>query len=173
MSNSAPLGVAFAELLGASPSPIAEAEPSSECGIGVQSLLDDHSELRDLVIRLRRLCLALRSSRKRADSEAAALIEEFAYLSIAHFAAEQASEFFESRLAGQPRMLERVERLQAEHDEIAAALGEVLEFCRSSPSGPELASCLTRVLDMFDAHERGERAFIRELLRRDEGGGDE
>jgi len=136
----------------------------------IQSLLDDHTELRELVVRLRRLCLALSGNQGLADPDAAVLIEEFAFLLIAHFAAEQGSEFFENRLRDQPRMLKRVERLQFEHGAIAAALGQLLEFCQRGPSGPELSICLTHILDMFDAHERAEKAIMQELVLLDEGG---
>lgn len=148
---------------------LAEAEPA----MVVRSLLDDHTELHEYVTRLRRLCLGLSGSEGRAHPGAAALVEEFAYLLIAHFAAEQASEFFENLVRDHPSVAKRVERLQTEHMEIAAALGHVLEFCKSKPAGSELSICITHVLDMFDAHEHAEKAVMQDLILLDEGSGGE
>jgi hypothetical protein len=169
-SNSELVSIAVAERIASSLAPIAEIEPSGESAVGVESLLDDHTELRRMVVRLRRLCRTLSRNRAPADPSAAILVEEFAYLLIAHFAAEQASEFLENLSRDEPRMLQRIERLQDEHGEIAAALGQALELGQSSHPGTELAMHLTHVLDMFEAHERAERAFIRDLLLVDAGG---
>jgi hypothetical protein len=70
-------------------------------------------------------------------------------------------------------MLQRVERLQAEHEEIAAALGQALELGQSRPPSSELAMHIAHILDMFDAHERAEKALIQELVLVDEGGSGE
>ena len=171
--NSELVAITVTEDLDPSLAAFAEAESGGESPLVVQSLLDDHSELRQRVVRLRRLCLKLEGNQGPAGPGAAALVEEFAYLLIAHFAAEEASEFFENRLRDRPQMLRRVEGLQTEHGEIAAALGEVLEFAKSKPPGPVLATRVARILDMFDAHERAEKAVIQELVLLDEGGGGE
>jgi hypothetical protein len=171
LSNSELVTFGIREQLGLPLASVAEAESKSEPAMVVPSLLDDHTELREHAARLRRLCLALSGSQAPADPEVAALVEEFAYLSIAHFATEQASEFFEDLLRHQPGMLQRVVRLQTEHVEIAAALGQVLEFCKSRPTGSEVSICLTNVLDMFDAHEHAENAVIQDLALLDEAGG--
>jgi hypothetical protein len=173
LSNSELVTFGIREQLDPSLALVAAADLTSEPAMVVQSLLDDHTELQEQVARLRGLCMALSGSQAPADPDAATLVEEFAYLLIAHFATEQASEFFEDLLRDQPGMLQRVVRLQTEHIEIAAALGEVLEFCESRPMGSALSICLTHVLDMFDAHERAEKAVIQDLgLLAQEGGGD-
>lgn len=147
---------------------VADAGLMNEPAMVLESLLDDHTELREQVARLRGLCLDLGGSQVPTDPGATTLVEDFAYLLIAHFAAEQASEFFEDLLRHQPAMLERVAGLQTEHLEIAAALGEALEFCRRRPRGSEFSICLTHVLDMFDAHEQAEKAVIQDLTLLDE-----
>jgi hypothetical protein len=172
-SNSELVAITVAEQIARSLAPIADAESSGEWAIGVESLLDDHTELRKMVARLRGLCLTLSGNQAPADLGAAALVEEFAYLAIAHFAAEQASDFLENLSRNQPGLLQRIERLQTEHGEIAAALGQVLELGHGKPPGPELAIHLTHALDMFDAHERAEKAIIQELVLVDEGGSGE
>jgi Hemerythrin HHE cation binding domain len=173
LSNSELVSFRIHEQLHPSVASVADAEPPSEPAIVLQTLLHDHTELQQQVARLRGLCLALGGSQAPADPGASALVEEFAYLLIAHFAAEQASEFFEDLARDQPEVLQRVVRLQTEHVEIAAALGQVLEFCERRPAGSELSTCLTDILDMLDAHERAEKALIRDLVSLDERGGGE
>lgn len=133
-------------------------------------VLEDHAGLQRAAARLRELCVALRTEPASADLGAEVLIEEFEDLLIPHFAAEQAEEFFGSLVTEEPRLLQRVERLQAEHGEMAEALDRIAEFARTSPPGPVLATRLTRLLDAFDTHERAENALMQEFLLLDKGG---
>lgn len=128
----------------------------------------DHTDLEGLVVRLRQLCVSLRERDREGACDPGALIEEFESELIAHFAAEQAEEFFGSLTTEQPHLLMRVERLQEEHCQMAAAVDHLVEFAESGP-GPELALRLDHFLDSFDAHERAENALMQEFFLLDEG----
>jgi hypothetical protein len=137
-----------------------------------KAVLDDHVDLDKMVTRLRAVCRALHEGRTLVEPEPAMLIEEFESQLIPHFAAEQAEEYFGSLVTEQPRLLRRVERLQAEHAELAEALERLMEFARSDDRGPGLGGRLGQFLDWFEAHEHAENELMQEFLLLDEGQGD-
>ena len=153
--------------------PIAELASSEELVVTAEAVLVDHAEFNETVRRLRELGAALHGSRAAPGPTAADLIEEFEPVLALHFAAEEAEEFFGSLVTDQPSLLRRVERLQADHVQMANDLDELLRFARSGPSGPELAAGLTGFLDQFEAHERTENALMQEFFLLDQGGGSE
>jgi signal transduction histidine kinase len=148
------------------------AQANAELFIVVETVLEDHADLRKMVTGLRGMCRALREGRCLPGPESAALIEEFESQLIPHFAAEQAEEYFGSLVTEQPRLLQRVERLQAEHAELAEALDRLIELARSEDGGPELGVRLGQFLDSFEAHEHAENRLMQEFLLLDEGTGD-
>jgi Hemerythrin HHE cation binding domain len=161
---------AAGEQIDPSSAPTAESAPSNELALIAEAVLEDHAELDKTVSQLRELCVALCCNQAPADPGPAALIEEFEAQLILHLAAEEAEEFFGSLVTDQPSLLQRVERLQAEHGEMAETLDQLLEFAKSGPSWPELAVRLIRFLDGFDAHEHAENALMQEFFLLDQGG---
>lgn len=155
---------------GTSPASNAAAPSGGELAAVAEAVLEDHAELEKIVERLRELCMALHTQPSSADLRAESLIYEFEDLLIPHFAAEEAEEFFGSLATEEPRLLYRVERLQAEHVQIAEALDRIAEFARTRPAAQVLAARLTRLLDAFDAHEHAENELMQEFLLLDEGG---
>jgi uncharacterized protein (UPF0335 family) len=124
-----------------------------------------------MLTRLRALSDVLLEDRKPPDFEPASLIEEFEDLLLIHFAAEEAEEFFGSLVTEEPRLLDRVARLQDEHAELAAAVDELLESCHSEAPRTQLAERIQRFLERLDAHECAENELMQELILIDEGGG--
>lgn len=158
------------EQIGISSASDVEESLGGELGAIAEMVLEDHAELQGAAARLRELCVALRAEAASADLGACVLIEEFEDLLIPHFAAEQAEEFFGSLVTEEPRLLQRVERLQAEHWEMAEALDRIAEFARGLPPGPLLAARLTQLLDSFDTHEHAENELMQDFLLLDKGG---
>ncbi len=142
---------------------------SSELAVIAEAVLEGHADLGKTLLRLRGMCVVLRDGHAQADAELAGLIQEFEAQLIPHFAAEEAEEFFGSLVRGQPSLRQQVERLQAEHGEMAEALDRLLEFAKSGPPAPEMAVCITRFLDWFGAHEHAENALMREFFLLDRG----
>jgi hypothetical protein len=147
-----------------------ESSPGSELAVIAEAVLEDHAELDKTVAQLRSLCVALCGTHPPADPTPAALVEEFEAHLIVHFAAEEAEEFFGSLVTEEPRLLQRVERLQAEHHDMVQALGHLVDFAQGGPPGPELAVRLGNFLEWFDAHEEAENALMQEFFLLDEGG---
>lgn len=143
-------------------------ESSDQLAVIAEAVLEDHEKLDATVARLRKLCAVLAHNQAAAESPPAALIGEFEAQLIPHFLAEQAEEFFGTLVTDKPRLLEQVQHLQAEHAEMAEALGKLLEFAETGPPGPDLALRLTRFLDQFDAHEHAENALMQEFLLLDD-----
>jgi hypothetical protein len=135
------------------------------------TVLEDHADLFRIVARLRRLCALLRGGSPPAAGAVVALLEDFEDHLIPHFAAEQAEEFFGSLVTDQPRLLGQVDRLQAEHREMASGLATLQVFAEGAPRGPELALRLEHLLDQFEAHEHAENALMQEFVLLDEGEG--
>jgi Hemerythrin HHE cation binding domain len=144
---------------------------SNELAVIVDAVLKDHAELDKTVLRLRGMCVVFRDGRAPADAEPAGLIEEFEAQLSHHFAAEE--EFFESLVTEEPRLLQRVERLQADHGAMAEALDRLLGFAKGGPPAPKLAVRLARFLDWFDLHHLAENALMQEFFLLDQGGGGE
>ena len=146
---------------------------SSELAVIADAVLKDHAELDKIVLRLRGMCVVLRDGRAPADAEPAGLIEEFEAQLSHHFAAEE--EFFESLVTEEPepRLLQRVERLQADHGAMAEALNRLLVFAQGGPPAPKLTVRLARFLDWFDLHHLAENALMQEFFLLDQGGGGE
>lgn len=166
-STESSTGTAFGQI-GAASEPTGERASSDELAVVAEAVLEDHEKLDATVARLRKLCAALAHDQAAADPAAAALIEEFEAQLIPHFLAEQAEEYFGSLVTDQPRLLEQVQHLQAEHAEMAETLGKLLEFTQTGPPGPDLARRLTRFLDQFDAHEHAENTLMQEFLLLDD-----
>lgn len=146
-------------------------EPSrSEISLIAEAVRDDHAELQCMMMRLRKLSDASQQDRTPADPEPAALLEDFEDLLLIHFAAEEAEEFFGSLVTDQPRLLDRLSRLQREHGELAGMADELIEFARREPHLNELSARIECFLDRLDAHEHAENALMQELILLDEGG---
>lgn len=145
-------------------------------GGGLASIIEavraDHVEIRETVKRLNDLCTQLWCSEVPLDPSPAALIEEFGALLIPHFATEEIGEFFGSLVTEEPRLLHRVERLEAEHRDMLEALDHLLVFAKDEPVAPDLATRLANFLNWFEAHEHTENALMQEFLLLDEGGQD-
>jgi hypothetical protein len=163
--------IVASERIGVSPAPNVESGPENELALITDAVLGDHAALDRTVVRLRELCMALAGDHAAAGTAAAALIEEFESQLLPHFVAEEADEFFGSLVAEEPRLLQLVERLEAQHEEMADTLDDLLRFALSRPPGPELASRLNQFLDRFDEHEHAENALLQDSLLLDEGGG--
>lgn len=153
-----------------SSTPVSEPEsvPSDDLAAIAEAVLHEHAELDRTVSQLRELCATLTCSQAPVDSGPAELIEEFEAQLILHLAAEEADEFFGSLVTERPSMLQRVERLQAEHLEMAEALDQLREFAKRGPPGPELAGRIAQFLDRFDTHEQIESALMRKFFLLDE-----
>jgi hypothetical protein len=148
------------------------AAASGEYPIVAEAVLENYPELTRTVTRLRGLCVTLRDHPEPADPALSALIEEFASQVSRHFAAEEREGGLVGGGArGQPHLVQRIDRLQHEHWEMAQALDRLLEFARSEPPAPELAQRVGTFLDWFDAHEHAENALMQDFLLVDEGGG--
>jgi hypothetical protein len=141
----------------------ASAASSNEVAVSAEAVFEDHAELDRAVLRLRGMCVVLRGGHAPADAEPAGLIEEFEAQLIHHFAAEEAVEFFGSLVTEEPRLLQRVERLQTDHWEMAAAVNRLLVFAQGGPPAPKLAVRLARFLDWFDLHHLAENALMQEF----------
>lgn len=159
--------VAAGEAVDPSAAPTA---PENELAAIAEAVLEGHAELDRTVSQLRELCVALCCNQAPADPGPAALIEEFEAQLILHLAAEEAEEFFGSLVTEQPSLLQRVERLQAEHVEMAEALDRLREFAKRGPPGPGLAGRITQFLDRFDTHEHAENELMQEFFLLDQGG---
>ena len=144
---------------------------STELVSAAATVLEDHADLYRTVARLRQLCGELREGRALATREVVGFLQDFEEQLIPHFAAEEAEEFFGSLVTDQPRLLRQVERLQAEHDEMAGGMERLLELAASGSVGPDLALRLERFLDQFEAHEHAENALMQEFVLLDEGAG--
>jgi hypothetical protein len=151
----------------------ASAASSSELAVSSEAVREDHAELDKTVLRLRGMCVVLRGGHAPADADPAGLIEAFEGQLIHHFAAEEAKEFFGSLVTDEPRLLQRVQRLQADHGAMAGALDRLLVFAQGGPPAPKLAVRLARFLDWFDLHHLAENALMQEFFLLDQGGGGE
>jgi hypothetical protein len=102
-----------------------------------------------------------------------ALIEELECELVSHFAGEDLEEFCGSLVTDDPPLLDRVERIQAEHGELAEALDHLMELAECKPPSLALAEGLELFLDTLEVHERAETALMQELARIDEAVGGE
>lgn len=167
---------AASDQLERSPSPSGAAATTGESvsngalALMADAVREDHADLDRIAARLREVCAALRNGQAAADAQPVGLIEEYEDLLIAHFAAEQAEEFFGSLMTDQPSLLQRVEHLQDEHGKLAEALEQLLEFAKNGPPGSDLAVRIRAFLDRFDTHEDAENALMEEFIVLDQRG---
>jgi hypothetical protein len=122
----------------------------------LDAVLDDHAGLTGVANELRELCAAASQG---AAVDWSRPMDEFRARLVAHFAAEEADDFFGS-LVSQPRLLSRVKRLQAEHAELAFAAECLLTLARAKARKSDLAARVVRFLDRFEVHERAENALL-------------
>lgn len=143
-------------------------EPDAEAsGPVAMALVDERAHLDQHIARLRVFCAALRHDRVTADP--IALIEELECELVSYLAIEDLEVFWGSLVTDDPPLRARVERLQAEHDDLAEALDHLMELAGwKPPSPPALAEEFERFLDALQAHERAETAFMQELVEIDE-----
>ena len=152
------------------PTPNSSESSRSEISLIAEAVRDDHVELQRMITRLRGLCDASQQGRTAAELDPAELLEDFEDLLLIHFAAEEAEEFFGSLTTEQPRLLDRIGRLQREHGELVGMVDELLEYTRREPRHTELSARIERFLDRLDTHEHAENALMQELILLDEGG---
>jgi len=149
---------------------IVESLSSSGLGSIVEAVLAERSELGEAISRLRLLCANLLDNG--APASPAMTLEEFETELLCCFAAEEAEEFFGSLTTDEPRLIQRGERLQAEHEQLIGALGGLLELAESAAPDKELSVGLTEFLDRLEEHEHAENALMQEFLLLDIGTGD-
>jgi hypothetical protein len=142
---------------------------SRDFGLIAEAVLADHAELGRVTARLRETSTALAETDEPVDGEPARLLEDFENELLPHFAAEELEEFCGSLVTQEPRLLGRLGRLQAEHGDIASALGELVDFAWTRPSGRDLAVRIGRFLKVFAKHEHAENELMQELVLLDEG----
>ena len=148
------------------PSKVARDRP---LGLIAEAILDDHAELSAAIARLGRLCLPPIAPSTEVPPEPLKLLKEFEDLLLLHFAAEEAEEFLGRLTTDEPKLLERIDRLQDEHGTIIEALDRVIELAPSGSGAAPFRGALEDLFSRLDAHERAESCLMQELIVLSEG----
>jgi hypothetical protein len=135
-----------------------------------EAMLDDYANIDVHIHRLREFGAALRGGRAPTVADSVAVIEDLECELIPHFTAEALEEFLGSLVTDDPPWLERIARLGAEHAKLAEALAHWVELAACNTPPVALAEGLDVLLDTLEAHERAERALMREFVRLDDVG---
>jgi hypothetical protein len=152
------------ELTEFSPAPGAGCTPCSELHAIVAAVFEDQGELYKTVVRLRDMCAPLARDEPCAEPGPTVLMEELEAELIGHFVVEKAEELYAGLFTEEPRLMERVERLNVERKEIVRAMDELMNLAQGGPPGHELALSLAPFLDWVDLHERAENAVMQDFL---------
>jgi hypothetical protein len=131
------------------------------------AVLDEHMTLRTTLGQLREYCARLVHVGRRIEPEPASVINYFLQQLRAHFAAEEADGYFGTLAASGPNARDHVVALRAEHKEMLATAESLRVLAVHSHDSLNLAAALSKLLDLFDRHERRETELLREFLQHD------
>ena len=157
--------------------------PRTESKKGIlEQVLQDHRELREIVIKLREFCGRPRPEVDAREapawaSELAQRLVKFHDRVYRHFDEEEGSGFLDSISQTFPHASRSVDALKEQHQSLLADLRSLINAAivyaeNRTPDGPRLRQRTHRLLDEFEQHEHAETELAQKLITEDLGCGD-
>ena len=130
----------------------------------------EHAALRVTFARLRASCAAPADENALGGLGLHVLIDELREQLRAHFAAEEAGDYFGTLEADCPVLRPRIALLRAEHAEMFEAIKALHAACRQMNRRADMAADLERLWERLQAHEDAESQLIQEFFLPEEAG---